>query len=69
MARRLVRALACAGLPILALRRLGSAVWRDPELRAPFAASFPLVAAALAAWSLGEAAGYVFGHDDERGLW
>jgi hypothetical protein len=58
--RRVAATTGCVALPIVAYLRLAVVVWREPALRASFVLSAPLVLAALAAWSAGEADGYLF---------
>ncbi|MGH2683997.1 MAG: hypothetical protein ACRDJP_00830, partial [Actinomycetota bacterium] len=59
--QRWLSALLCGALPLVAFARLARRVRPDPELRRQFVKAAPLVALALAAWSVGEAVGYVAG--------
>lgn len=67
LSSRLLAAVACSGLPLIAYGRLARAVGSDGGLRPRFVRATPVVVAALAAWSAGEAWGYLAGqlHDDE----
>jgi hypothetical protein len=67
--RRLAAAAAGAGLPALLLARLWRTVAPDPALRRHLVASFPMVAAALGAWSVGEARGYLRRDGTGEGVW
>ena len=55
---RLLAALGCTVLPLVAYARLGRRLRGDPSLRGPFLRSTPLVLVALMCWSAGEARGY-----------
>lgn len=57
--RRMARGLACVVLPPVLFLRLGRQVWHDRGLRSQFLLSAPLVAVGCAAWSAGEALGYL----------
>ncbi len=67
--KRLIAALGCGALPGLALWRLWVRVGRQSELRAPFFASLPAVAVALAGWSAGEAWGYLWHGRSDHHVW
>ncbi|MGH2627643.1 MAG: hypothetical protein ACRDHY_13445 [Anaerolineales bacterium] len=58
---RLVAALGCAGLPAVGWARLLRRVGRTHGWRFRFAVATPLLMTALAAWSMGEAVGYLVG--------
>lgn len=60
-ARRAVAAGACPLLPPLAFARLASRLTGHPGLRRSLFRCMPLVLTALAAWSAGEALGYLYG--------
>jgi glycosyltransferase involved in cell wall biosynthesis len=59
--RRILHALGSPALPFLLLARTAGRVLRSGAYRREFARTFPLVFLGLAAWSLGEAVGYVEG--------
>jgi hypothetical protein len=69
LAWRMGAAGACAVLPLVALVRLWRRLGPASQLRRPLAANLPAVAYALVAWSVGEAAGYLFGTGDGAGVW
>ena len=63
---RLAAAAGCAALPALAYARLAARVAGAPELRALLLRSTPAVLVALAAWSAGEAWGWLAGEGRHR---
>lgn len=69
LAGRIGAAGACTVLPLLALSRLWRRVRHVSELRRALLRSLPAVALALVAWTVGEAAGYLFATGDGAGVW
>ena len=67
--RRWLAAVGCAVLPALATARLGRRVRADAHLRPAFVRASPLVVAALVAWSIGEARGYLRPGQEAPGVW
>lgn len=67
--KRAAAALGCGALPFLTFWRLWSTVRHDRALRRALISSFPCVAAAVFAWSTGEAVGYASGTGEASGVW
>lgn len=59
--RRVAYACATAGLPVLLLGRIGSAVWRKRRHGKEFILSLPVLLTFLVSWAIGEAVGAMFG--------
>lgn len=66
--QRVTRAASCAVLPALSFARLLARTRRDTDLRASMVTSAPLVLVGLAAWSIGEASGYLSGATGPHGV-
>lgn len=63
--QRILRGFAFPLVPLVMLSRIAALVWKRRRYRARFLASLPLLAAFLAAWSIGESFGYLRGPSQE----